>query len=192
MKSKMYQEKFNLTWDTYPDHLRNMLLEMMNSSYLTDVTLVCDDKKQFKAHKIVLSACSTTFRNIIDGLHQDNPVIYLRGIQHEEMRAVLDFIYLGSTTLCQERLKEFLDVSKSLEINEVSKCFDKDTNDENIEEEWLQKPSHQKQSNTLIIGEVYTPFEIDRKFQTQLYTQNKRLSRMWKIIYKLSINENTL
>ena len=40
-----------------------MLHEMMKSNELTDVTLVCDDKKQFKAHKIVLSACSTVFKN---------------------------------------------------------------------------------------------------------------------------------
>ena len=54
----MNQEKYNLNWHTYLDHLREMLHEMMKSNELTDVTLVCDDKRQFKAHKIVLSACS--------------------------------------------------------------------------------------------------------------------------------------
>ena len=77
----MYQEKYNLTWDSYSDHLRKMLLEMMKSNYLTDVTLICDDKKQFKAHKIVLSACSSALKIIIDDLPEYNSVIYLRGIQ---------------------------------------------------------------------------------------------------------------
>ena len=45
----MNQEKYNLNWHTYSDHLREMLQEMMKSDQLTDVTLVCDDKKQFKA-----------------------------------------------------------------------------------------------------------------------------------------------
>ena len=76
----MYQEKYNLTWDSYSDHLRKMLLEMMKSNYLTDVTLICDDKKQFKAHKIVLSACSSALKIIIDDLPEYNSVIYLRGI----------------------------------------------------------------------------------------------------------------
>ena len=53
---KMHQEKYNLNWHTYSDHLREMLHEMMKSDELTDVTLVCDDKRQFKAHKIVFSA----------------------------------------------------------------------------------------------------------------------------------------
>ena len=52
----MHQEKYNVNWHTYSDHLREMLHEMMISNELTDVTLVCDDKKQFRAHKIVLSA----------------------------------------------------------------------------------------------------------------------------------------
>ena len=57
----MTQEKYNLNWHTYSDHLREMLHEMMKSNELTDVTLVCDDKRTFKAHKIVLSACSSVF-----------------------------------------------------------------------------------------------------------------------------------
>ena len=60
----MHQEKYNLHWHTYSDHLREMFHEMMKSDELTDVTLVCDDKKQFKAHKIVLSACSSVFKSI--------------------------------------------------------------------------------------------------------------------------------
>ena len=74
----MNQEKYNLNWHTYSDHLREMLHKMMKSDELTDVTLVCDDQKQFKAHKIVLSACSTVFKNIIDTSPQTSSIIYLR------------------------------------------------------------------------------------------------------------------
>jgi len=64
----MNHEKYNLNWHTYSDHLREMLHNMMKTGNLTDVTLVCDEQRQFKAHKIVLSACSTIFKNIIDSL----------------------------------------------------------------------------------------------------------------------------
>ena len=80
----MHQEKYNLNWHTYSDHLREMLHEMMKSKELTDVTLVCDDKTQFKAHKVVLSACSSVFKSIINSLPLSNSIIYLRGIQHQE------------------------------------------------------------------------------------------------------------
>ena len=72
----MAQEKFNLTWHSYSDHLIEMLHNMMRSNELTDVTLVCDDKIQYKAHKIVLSACSSVFKGIIEDLPQNNSVIY--------------------------------------------------------------------------------------------------------------------
>ena len=90
----MAQEKCNLNWHTYSDHLKEMLHEMMKSEYLTDVTLISDDKLQFKAHKIVLSACSAVFKSIIDDVPQ-NSVIYLRGIHHQEIKSILEFIYLG-------------------------------------------------------------------------------------------------
>ena len=111
----MNQEKYNLNWHTYSDHLREMLHKMMKSDELTDVTLVCDDQKQFKAHKIVLSACSTVFKNIIDSLPSSSSVIYLRGIQHHEMESILEFMYLGVATFYQERMSEFLNVAKNLQ-----------------------------------------------------------------------------
>ena len=58
---KMHQEKLNINWQTYYDHLREMLHSMRQSDYLTDVTLVCDDKKQIEAHNTVLGASSGEF-----------------------------------------------------------------------------------------------------------------------------------
>ena len=120
----MQKEKYNIIWQSYSDHLRDMLHEMMKSNELTDVTLVCDDKKQFKAHKIVLSACSSVFKGIIEDLPQNNSVIYLRGINHNEMESILEFMYLGAATFHEDRMKEFLNVAKSLEIKEICKNVD--------------------------------------------------------------------
>ena len=64
-----------------------------------DVTLVCDDQTQFKAHKIVLSACSPVFKKIIDNNPSQHPLIYLRGIQSYEMESILQFMYLGEGIL---------------------------------------------------------------------------------------------
>ena len=130
----MNQEKYNLNWHTYTDHLREMLHEMMKSNELTDVTLVCDDKRKFKAHKIVLSACSSVFKSIVNDLPQNSSVIYLKGIKHQEMESILEFMYLGVATFYQERMNEFLNVAKNLEIKEISKDVEYDDgNVSNIE-----------------------------------------------------------
>ena len=94
MQKNMSLEKYNLKWHTYSDHLREMLHEMMKSNELTDVTLVCDDKRQFKAHKIVLSACSSVFKSIVNDLPQNCSVIYLKGIQHQEIESILQLSHL--------------------------------------------------------------------------------------------------
>ena len=54
----MQQEKYKLSWNTYSDHLKEMMKEMLTSKYYADVTLISDDKKLLKAHRNILSACS--------------------------------------------------------------------------------------------------------------------------------------
>ena len=86
----MSQEQFNLNWHTYPDHLKEMMEALMKSNNLADVTLVCNDKTKFKAHKFVLSACSPVFRSIINDLPlKEDSCIYLRGVQSQEMKSIL-------------------------------------------------------------------------------------------------------
>ena len=94
---------------------------MMISSEFADVTLVTDDKQQIRAHRNILSAASPVFKSIlqIDSKHA-NPVIYLRGIQHSEMESIMQFIYQGEARFYEERMSEFLTVSKNLEIKELS------------------------------------------------------------------------
>ena len=91
-----HQEKYNLTWDRYSDHLRESLKEMMTSAEFADVTLVTDDRQQIRAHRNILSACSPLFKNILlFDSNSANPIIYLKGIQYSEMDSILQFIYLG-------------------------------------------------------------------------------------------------
>merc|ERR1719342_1094736 len=131
-------EQFNLNWHTYNDHLKEMMKNLMQSNESTDVTLVCEDRTKFNAHKFVLNACSPVFQAIIKDLPQKDPVIYLRSILAPEMNSILQFMYLGQATLYHDRMNEFLNVAKSLEIKDICKDVDCDTtdklqNDENNE-----------------------------------------------------------
>lgn len=117
----MYNENYSLNWDTFPDHLLSVMAELFASNHLTDVTLVCDDKKILRAHKIILSSSSSVFKNILSELTQNNSVIYLRGINHQEMESILKFMYLGTITLDKNRFDEFLNVALSLEVKEINK-----------------------------------------------------------------------
>ena len=114
-------EKYTLNWHTFSEHLQLMFKDLYEEEEHSDVTLVCDDQTQFKAHKIVLSACSPVFKKIIDNNPSQHPLIYLRGIQSYEMESILQFMYLGEGKFYYERMGEFIKVAKDLEVKEISK-----------------------------------------------------------------------
>ena len=57
----MSLEQYNVKWDSFSDHLKEMMQNLMQSTDTADVTLVCQDKIKVKAHKFVLSSCSPFF-----------------------------------------------------------------------------------------------------------------------------------
>ena len=94
----MQQEKYNLTWHSYSDHLKTMMKELMMNEDFSDVTLVTEDKKQIKANINILSACSPVFKDILRREKNSSQIMYLRGIQFPEMESIMQFIYLGEAT----------------------------------------------------------------------------------------------
>ena len=123
--TKKHQEQYNLTWHNYSDHLTEMMREMLYFGNHTDVTLISDDSKPIQAHRNILSACSPVFNDILQMDKQNNhSLIYLRGIQYEELESVLQFMYLGQATFYEERANEFLMVAKSLQIKNLNLNFE--------------------------------------------------------------------
>ena len=102
-------DRYRITHDQYHAKLYRALYDMQDTAALTDVTLMCDDQKQIYAHKVILCASSSVLKRIIGNFATNsNSVIYLRGIQHEEMEAIINFIYLGETTFSIDRMSEFI------------------------------------------------------------------------------------
>ena len=120
-QDKRMAEKYTLNWHTFSEHLQLMFRDLYEEGKNSDVTLVSDDQTQFKAHKIVLSACSPVFKKIIDNNPSQHPMIYLRGIQSYEMESIFQFMYLGEGKFYYERMAEFIKVAKDLEVKEISK-----------------------------------------------------------------------
>ena len=61
----MSTDKFNLSWNDFEHCTRNSFRELINEHEFADVTLVSNDDKQVKAHKVILSSCSPVFKNIL-------------------------------------------------------------------------------------------------------------------------------
>ena len=66
-----------------------------------------------------MKACSPVFESILQESSEVQSVVYLRGVNQLELKPILDFIYSGQASFHQERMKEFLEVGKDLQISEI-------------------------------------------------------------------------
>ena len=62
---------------------------------------------------------------LLNNPHSD-PLIYLRGVNHEELHSLLQFIYLGEVELSKDRINYLLDIAKDLKLKQVTESFKKE------------------------------------------------------------------
>ena len=109
-------EKFCLKWNDFESNVSKSFGLLRNEEYLHDVTLVCDDNSQVSAHKLVLSACSEYFKTIFKNNNHQKPLICLEGVNANDLRNILDYMYLGETNIFQENLDQFLTIAQRLKV----------------------------------------------------------------------------
>ena len=90
----MADGKLNLTSKYFEANAKNTFRKLWNDLDFADVTLATADYQQIRAHKVILSSCSSFFRNILLNNPHQNPLLYLKGIKHKELVLVTQFIYL--------------------------------------------------------------------------------------------------
>merc|ERR1712133_192139 len=112
-------EQSMVSWENSPFSFLQNLRRVLFENDLCDVTLVSDDQKLLKSHKLILSACSPVFKTIIQNSNHSYPVIYLRGIKFQDIDAIVKFIYSGKASIPQSNLKSFLTVVEDLQIKDL-------------------------------------------------------------------------
>jgi len=112
---EMESEKFCLRWNDFETNISNAFRELREEKDFFDVTLACDDS-QIKAHKVILSACSPFFRNVLRRNPHQHPLLYLKGVKYKELLSVLNFMYMGEVNVAQEELNSFLSVAEDLKV----------------------------------------------------------------------------
>ena len=85
---KMGTEKFCLKWNDFESNISGAFKDIRDAKDFFDVTLACDDD-QLQAHKVILSACSPFFRNILRKNSHNHPLLYLKGVKYKDLVSVL-------------------------------------------------------------------------------------------------------
>ena len=109
-------EKLCLRWNDFQENVNNAFATLRKDSDFTDVTLACKDGQQVKAHKVILAASSPFFQNLLKSNKHTHPLIYMRGINAEDLLAIVDFLYYGEANIYQENLDRFLSIAEELEL----------------------------------------------------------------------------
>merc|ERR1712050_719514 len=112
---KMGSEKFCLRWNDFETNISTAFRELRDDKDFFDVTLACNGD-QIQAHKVILSACSPFFRNILRRNPHQHPLLYLKGVKYSDLQSVLNFMYHGEVNVAQEELNSFLAVAEDLRI----------------------------------------------------------------------------
>ena len=132
-------EKFCLRWNECEANLSSSVRDLRDNNELFDLTLACDDDHHIQVHRLVLSASSSFFRNLLRRLPQHNPLVYLKGIRQTDLQAVLSFVYNGEVNIAQQDLRyvdnsalvcsynlfplsTFLLVAEDLKIKGLTQC----------------------------------------------------------------------
>jgi len=111
----MASEKFCLRWNDFETNISTAFRELRDDKDFFDVTLACNGD-QIQAHKVILSACSPFFRNILRRNPHQHPLLYLKGVKYSDLQSVLNFMYHGEVNVAQEELNSFLSVAEELSV----------------------------------------------------------------------------
>lgn len=126
------QQQFCLKWNSFGNNLVNTFETLFKSESLTDVTLFCEGVT-FKAHKIILAACSKHFQDLFEAApFCPNILVILDGTSSTNMSALLEFMYKGEVHVSQECLTDFLKAAGSLQIKGLTLEHERLVNQNNV------------------------------------------------------------
>ena len=132
-----------VSWNAFEDCVSSTFRNLIIDTDFTDVTLVCDDDKQIDAHKVILSSASNFFKRVLVRNPHRKPMLYLKGLRYDEVKSVIEFIYLGQTEVNAKKIRRFIAIALDLEIKGI---------DENMLEIDQQYDQVDKDTTTLNSG----------------------------------------
>eukprot|EP00092_Neocalanus_flemingeri_P027548 GFUD01029888.1.p1 GENE.GFUD01029888.1~~GFUD01029888.1.p1 ORF type:complete len:329 (+),score=79.97 GFUD01029888.1:21-1007(+) len=166
----MEEEQFCLRWNDFETNFQSSFQELRKNKALIDVTLACEDK-EFQAHRVILSSSSSFFRSILQANQHQHPWFYLKGIKHEELSALLDFIYNGEVNISQAALNNFLKVAEDLSIKGLTKTRSNP----------ISSKVKRSRSNSIEQANKRRPIQIPKQIEPTLVTEIEQHSEFIRV-----------
>jgi hypothetical protein len=111
-------DDYDIKWTDHSEEALEVVHRLQREERFADVSVFCENEV-FRAHKVILSACSSYFENVFTRLPDNstpNAALILRDTHPDLFRMVLDFIYSGEVQVPSAKLRDFMSFAGSLEI----------------------------------------------------------------------------
>lgn len=148
-------ENFKLKWNDHHSIFFSTAEALCAGDHLTDVTLSCG-KREFSAHKLVLSICSTYFNELfkpnknISRPATGAAIVYLKDVNPHHMELLLNFMYRGEINVEEDELMGLLNTARGLAIRGLS-----DSEEDNQDTQTAQSATSSKPQKA--VKRVKTP-----------------------------------
>ncbi|XP_034934896.1 uncharacterized protein [Chelonus insularis] len=129
--TNMFPQQYCLRWKYHHSNLQTMFSQLLERQAYCDVTLACEGQT-LRAHKVVLSACSTYFDTILSQYEEKDPIVIMRDVKFSDIKVLVEFMYKGEINIDHTRLSSLLKTAEDLHIKglaEVSWRSDSTQND---------------------------------------------------------------
>jgi len=176
----MGTEKFCLRWNDFETNISSAFQELRDDKDFFDVTIACDDE-QLQAHKVILSACSPFFRNILRRNPHQHPLLYLKGVKYTDLQSVLNFMYHGEVNIAQEELNSFLAVAEDLKVKGLTQTQSGKPQ---------KTPKHELSSRKIHQQTIKTPTQVPDPEPASVPMKRPRLDPPAKNIYTPDVPED--
>ena len=114
--SEMGSEHYCLRWNNHQSNLLGVFSQLLEAESLVDVTLASAEGHSLRAHKVVLSACSSYFRSLFLDHPNRHPIVILKDVCFAELRTLVEFMYRGEVSVETCRLSALLKTAESLKV----------------------------------------------------------------------------
>ena len=151
-----------MKWNDFQSNVSRTFGLLRKEKEFFDVTLVSEDQHQVQAHKLVLSACSPYFKNLLTQNQHSHPLLCLDGIKSEELQFVLDYIYQGEVQIFQEQLDRFLQIAQKLSLEGLTAA-----GEENVPDSSEPRPDQLDNSTTTAVIKTETETKQRRRTMNQ-------------------------
>ena len=95
--------KFGTELSCWSQQLLFFHFRLLGAEQFTDVLLAAEGRT-IRAHKVVLSACSSYFERLFTEFDEKNQIVIMRDTSYADISAIVEFMYKGEINVAQVKI----------------------------------------------------------------------------------------